>query len=168
MPINSSRRVELLLQQRLGLLRFIRCLVNDADVAADLFQDVGLIILRHHTGPTDEDAFRSWSRGLARNMAAHYWRAEARRSAKVARAAELLYEPAVKTTSGNPERQLELREALEASIGTLDEPARELILRRYLLGETATEVAETLRQSPAAVRMRLMRLRNVMRDPAPP
>jgi hypothetical protein len=42
----------------------------------------------------------------------------------------------------------------------------ELLVRRYVLEEDSNELANDLEQSPAALRMRLMRLRAILRDRA--
>jgi len=60
----------------------------------------------------------------------------------------------------DPERALTVREALGKVFERVDEKSERLILERYLLGQSAQEIAERLAQSPTAIRMRLMRLRS--------
>jgi hypothetical protein len=62
-----------------------------------------------------------------------------------------------------PEDNAASRSNLERLAGELDEQAIELLFRRYVLGETAKDLANELEQSPAALRMRLMRLRTLLR-----
>ena len=42
----------------------------------------------------------------------------------------------------------------------MDELSREMVVRRYLLGQTSEEIARGFDTSAAAVRMRLMRIRS--------
>ncbi|HEY3500610.1 MAG TPA: hypothetical protein VGK73_38215, partial [Polyangiaceae bacterium] len=56
------------------------------------------------------------------------------------------------------------RSKLQRLAGRLDPQAIELLFRRYVLGETAKDIATELAQSPAALRMRLMRLRTLLRS----
>jgi RNA polymerase sigma factor (sigma-70 family) len=59
-------------------------------------------------------------------------------------------------------------------IQDLDPPSRQLLKLKYIDGKTSTEIAQLLQQSPEAVRMRIMRLREAIRlrfwqpDPPPP
>jgi hypothetical protein len=66
------------------------------------------------------------------------------------------------TSVASPEVVIALREQLDR-LAQFDDASIELLMRRYLLGETAIEIADTLQCSPAAVRMRLKRLRSSIR-----
>lgn len=161
-PVDPVARVRQFMGYQTRVRRFIRLLVGDDDVADDLTQEVGLTVFRHPTGPANPSSFYAWCLGLARHSAAHYWRSEGRRCSGMADAAEAFYEAC--SGGADPEKSCELRQALDACMAPLEASARELVLRRYLLGETALEVAESLHQTPAAVRMRLMRLRTQIRQ----
>jgi DNA-directed RNA polymerase specialized sigma24 family protein len=63
----------------------------------------------------------------------------------------------------DPEDSAASRTKLERLAGNLDGDAIELLFRRYVLGESAKDLATELAQSPAALRMRLMRLRSTIR-----
>jgi hypothetical protein len=52
-------------------------------------------------------------------------------------------------------------------VGDIYEEGLELLFRRYVLEETGRELADEFAQSPAALRMRLMRLRSMLSARAP-
>ena len=55
------------------------------------------------------------------------------------------------------------REALLAAVDALGEPDREIFLRRYWLGQAATEIGERIGMKAEAVRQRLKRGRDVIK-----
>jgi DNA-directed RNA polymerase specialized sigma24 family protein len=157
----SSSRWNQFLDQRASLAKLVRLLVGNPDDAADLLQDVSLLILNHPTGPRDPTCFPAWCRALARNVAANHWRAANRRAAHT-----LFVDPgSVETETGlaSPELMTVCREQL-GPLRDLDAPSLELLIRRHIFGETATELARSYHCSPTAIRMKLKRLRRSARD----
>jgi DNA-directed RNA polymerase specialized sigma24 family protein len=157
----SSARWTQFLDQRASLTRLVRLLVGNPDDAADLLQELSLLILNHPTGPRDPTCFPAWCRGLARNVAAIHWRAASRRAAHT-----LFVDPGsveTETSLTSPEHMTVCREQL-GPLRDLDAPSLELLIRRHIFGETATELARSYRCSPAAIRMKLKRLRQSARD----
>jgi RNA polymerase sigma factor (sigma-70 family) len=137
-----------------GELRgYIRSLVsNHADVA-DLMQEVGLVILDHQ--------FPAWCRGIVRNVVSHHWRSARRRSE--------LFSPA-DVESESPDSGLRStedivasRNALATCLDELDDQSRTLLTLRYMDGKTSGEIARQFRQSPAAIRMKIMRVRDALK-----
>jgi RNA polymerase sigma factor (sigma-70 family) len=159
--MEEGRRSALFMRHRVSLARFARKLVKDPEDARDLMQDLVILIIAHPTGPIDETCFHAWCRGLMRNVAAHHWRAKARRTERTSSVGLEICEFPEETSQHDPEVETELRQRLEAL--ALDEVSFELLRRRYVLGETSGEIARSLGRSPDSVRMRLMRLRSVLR-----
>ncbi|HTA94146.1 MAG TPA: sigma-70 family RNA polymerase sigma factor [Polyangiaceae bacterium] len=152
-----------------SLRAYIRRRVCDATEAEEVFQELSLIVIRDRSESDDIEQFAAWYRALARNVLARYFRTERRR-------ADLLNRVGLETASSSlthavdPERSASAREILRTLDTSLEPRARELLLQRYLLGESAGEIAMKLEESPAAVRVRLMRLRSLVRrkSPGPP
>jgi RNA polymerase sigma-70 factor (ECF subfamily) len=136
-------------------------MVSSREDAADLLQDVGMVILEHQDPPVDAERFVSWCFGIARNVVLHHWRTGRRRD-------EIFTEvPAghQRDVIAVPfERVIADRERLLASLDDLDEPSRKLLFLWFVDGKTSREIARELAQSPAAVRMRIMRVRKMLRD----
>jgi DNA-directed RNA polymerase specialized sigma24 family protein len=62
----------------------------------------------------------------------------------------------------DPEYTLARRELLSKRLTRTKDEGLLLLYRRYCLGENSTDIAAELKQSPAAVRMRLKRLRSAL------
>ena len=156
----SRERWLLFLDREQSLRAYIRRRVGDAAEAEEIFQDLSLVVLRHRSGPKDIARFNAWCHSLARHVLAHHFRSKRRHASLLSRV-EL--ESAGFETSHrvDPERAASARELLGLLGKRLDPKARELLSQRYLLGESAEEIALRLEQSPTAVRMRLMRLRAI-------
>jgi RNA polymerase sigma-70 factor (ECF subfamily) len=147
-------------QRRLGT--YAEYLMSSPQDAADLLQDVGLVVLASSDVPRDADLFGVWCRSIARNLALHRWRA-ARRHDAIFAASDL--EDAEPGPAVEPlEDAVAVRELLAALLQDLEPQTCELLVLRYVDGKTSREIARELRQSPAAVRMRLMRAREALRE----
>ena len=143
------------------IVRYIRRRVGDAEEAAEVFQDVSLLVLRTPRLTSDQSCFIAWCMGLARNTLAHHYRTKRRRAALLDRAepegAELLGQ-----APSDPEQQIAHRQQLSRLLSGVDERSRLLVLERYLLGKSAEEIASLSTLSATAVRMRLMRARTAL------
>lgn len=141
-----------------ALYGFVRRMVGNRDDADELYQELALAILQHPKGPEDVEQFAAWCRGLARHLLSHFYRTQRRR-------ADLLTQ--VRWDNGrkfnvwahDPEHLTATYEILNRALGRIDDRSIQLMVSRHLYGESAAEIAERTAQSPAAVRMKLMRLR---------
>jgi RNA polymerase sigma factor (sigma-70 family) len=165
LPIDEAKRWALFLRHRRVLTRFAHKLVKNSDDAQDLLQDLGLVVIAHATGPNDETHFCAWCCGLIRNIAAHHWRSTARRFDHAAPVGLTILDYPSEESYENPEFRAHVRKQL-GQLDMLDDQSLELLRRRYVLGETSSEIARSLRRSPEAIRMKLMRLRVSLRDRA--
>jgi RNA polymerase sigma factor (sigma-70 family) len=165
LPTDEAKRWALFMHHRRSFVRFAHKLVKNADDAQDLVQDLGLLVVRHATGPRDEAHFCAWCRGLIRNIAVHHWRSNARRFDHASPVGLEIIEYPEDEQHANPEDRAHFRKRLDV-LSTLDDPSLELLTRRYVLGETSGEIARSQCRSPDSVRMQLMRLRASLRDAA--
>ncbi|HEY3494956.1 MAG TPA: sigma-70 family RNA polymerase sigma factor [Polyangiaceae bacterium] len=157
----DQQRAEQLIRCLPMLRAYVQRIVGDSEVARDVLQNVSVTILTITESPTDIAGFSAWCRGVARNVAAYELRSR-RRAQTVLPVGDDLAE-APDPLSG-PEDNAASRNKLQRLAGGLDPQAIELLFRRYVLGETAKDIATELAQSPAALRMRLMRLRTLLRS----
>jgi RNA polymerase sigma factor (sigma-70 family) len=158
----SRERQWSLLVDCMPMLRMhVRRLVGDQEAANEVLQEVSLQILLSD-GPTEDvERFLAWSRGVARYVAAHHARARRRIGRQLPFEDELEETP---QPTMDPEDHIDARNTLARAVNDLEPESVELLVRRYVLGETGEELAGERSQSPAAVRMRLMRLRATLRS----
>ena len=143
------------------LRSYTRKLTDNDDAARDLLQNVSLTILSMRDCPVDASRFPAWARGVARHLAANQRRVQRRVSAVVGPDDELFNAPA---PDCDPEWHAHSRQKIENMVVAIDYRSIELLVRRYVLEEDVKELACELSQTPAAIRMRLMRLRSALRS----
>ena len=158
---------EAVLQELEGLRALARSLVHgDAD-ADDLLQDTAIAALEHPPVP-DHRPVGAWLRAVLRNR----WRMDRRSAAR-----RRLREHAAATAAADiadPSAGIGRARALEklaAALVALDEPFRTTVIRRYLDGRSAAELARELGVPAGTVRWRLKtglaRLRAALDDTSP-
>jgi RNA polymerase sigma-70 factor, ECF subfamily len=159
--LSPERRWALFLEWRERFSRLAFQLLGSAEDAQDLMQEVGLRVLRHRTGPRDEASFQAWCRALLRNSAVDHRRHARRRPLELV--GNGIDDYGARVTPVDPMLAFERRAKLEKQLHELDASSYQVLVRRYVLGQTATEIASDLRSSPAGVRMKLKRLRTKLR-----
>ena len=147
----------LFLRQRRRLTQYVRRLVPDLQDATDVVQEVGLRLLRQPSAPASRDQFEAWCRSVARNVVLQDLRAARYERAKL----EAFGRDGVVDVWW-PQRQAEMRSAVLERLEGVDPESRDLLFRRYVLEQTSGEIAQELKLTAAAVRMRLMRLRETL------
>lgn len=153
-----ERRWELFVESRDRFTRLALHLVGDAEDAQDLVQEVGIRVLRHPTGPRDEACFQAWCKGLLRNTAADHRRTVVRRPIDLV--GQGIDDFGARLTPVDPMLAVERRTKLTKHLEDLDTGSRQVLVRRYVLGQTAAEIASDTNTSAAGVRMKLKRLRS--------
>jgi len=156
---SRRRRSELLVRCYPMLRATLRELLEDPEMEGEAFQEVMVRLLSSPTEPEDLASFADRSRRVAMDVA--------RRVALSAADAPLEQESFEQEPEDpwiDPEGAVDTREELELLLHNLGDDAKELLVRRYVLGENASELAFARSQSPAALRVRLMRLRSSARS----
>lgn len=159
----SPRRAELLMRCVPLLRGQVRRLVVSRDLQRDLLQELILAVLSAPTCPHDTRRFVEYCRRVAFRLA----RGEAYLPKSDPDRTVLLSEedlPDSVDPWGDPEQAADRREALSRAIDRLKDDALELLIRRYVLEENANELARDFLRTPAALRVRLMRLRSAARS----
>jgi RNA polymerase sigma factor (sigma-70 family) len=141
------------------LFAFVRRRVGDRETANEILQEVSLRALAGE-GPRDPDSFLSWSCGIARHVIGMEWRRRRR-----VRAEQPLEDPIIdqiRDPVASPDQRFDARASLERALGD-DAESLTLLFRRYLDNVTGKELASEMGLTPAALRMRLMRIRSSAR-----
>lgn len=140
-------------EHRRGVYRYLCRIVGRAETASDLTQEVFLRVARAGVPATDQAARRAWVFRIARNLALNHLR-----DSRVASAAA---RPAVETAT--PPVQ-ELGAAIREALAALSEADREVFLLRETAGLSYDDIAAACNLSIDAVRARLKRARQQLRD----
>jgi RNA polymerase sigma factor (sigma-70 family) len=141
------------------LSAFVRRRVGDRETTDEILQEVSLRALAGE-GPRDPENFLSWSCGIARHVIGMEWRRRRR-----VRAEQPLEEPIIdqiRDPVASPDQRFDARASLARAIGD-DAEIVTLLFRRYLDNVTGKELASEMGLTPAALRMRLMRIRSSAR-----
>jgi RNA polymerase sigma factor (sigma-70 family) len=141
------------------LFAFVRRRVGDRDTANEILQEVSLRALTGE-GPRDPENSLPWSCGIARHVIGMEWRRRRR-----VRAQQPLEEPIIdqiRDPVASPDQRFDARASLERALGD-DAETLMLLFRRYLDNVPGKELASEMGLSPAALRMRLMRIRSSAR-----
>src|SRR5262245_31715587 len=136
---------------------YVRRLVGNDEQAKEILQEVSVRMLATE-GPDDPERYAAWGRGVVRHVIAHDWRMRRRARAEQPFEEDLMEEFVEPPT--DPESHIDARAWVERIVGDLDSEGLQLLYRRYVLQESGKELADDLSSSPAAMRMRLMRLRS--------
>lgn len=138
--------------------------VRDVEASEDVAQDVYVHAWRGLPGLRNADSFLPWLRQLARNRAHAFLRRDqpARRTNLNEELQATLRDPRVTAEEGllDAEQRRLLREALDA----LSADAREVLILYYREEQSVRQVATLLEISESAVKKRLERARDALRE----
>jgi RNA polymerase sigma factor (sigma-70 family) len=140
-------------------------ITRDVSASEDIAQDVFLNAWRQLRRLRNPASFLPWLRQIARNLARDHLRAQRHRPLD-GEGAELAIQLAA-DPAPEPDAQLEADERERAAfelISALPEDSREALLLFYREGQSSQQVALLLGLSDAAVRKRLSRARQSLRD----
>ncbi len=151
--MDVADRRALFVAQQAAIRRAVRRFATTSDDADDILQDTAVLLFTHDRGPPDAEHFVGWCCTVARHLALHRHRSEARALGLK----ECLQYLSVPFVDAGPERTLATQGRLEA-LARLDDAELSLLWNRFVLEETSVEVASRLNISAMAVRMRLARL----------
>lgn len=161
MPNNNQTPGVLLLDCMPRLRAFVHRLVGDRETENELLQEISLRALAGE-GPGDQDFFLAWSCGIARHVIGIEWRRRRRARAELPIEDEEVADELCDPTAC-PDSCVAARESLLRAMNDLDADGLDLLVRRYILGKAGKDLAVELDLSPAALRMRLMRLRSTLK-----
>lgn len=140
------------------LRRLARSLLRDAEDAEDLAQETWVVALESRSRQGAPD--RPWLAGVLRNLARFRLRSDVRRRAREQQAAR----PSGPTSESDPLERIEQFRLLADSVESLQDPDRSIVILRYFDGLSSDEIGARLGLSAGAVRMRLKRALESLRE----
>lgn len=154
-PLESEAAfTELVADHHRDLVRLAYAMVGDPDVANDVAQSAWTAAWRNRSRLREPEKVRGWLLTIAAN--------EARRSLRRRRLLHfipLVDDRGTTVAAGQPDDQIDLVEALQR----LPLRDREMLARRYALGETSQEIGEHIGMRDSGVRVRIGRLLDSLR-----
>jgi RNA polymerase sigma-70 factor (ECF subfamily) len=144
-----------------GLFRHALGMVHDADTAADLVQDAFVRAYSSLKRCRDRSKFGGWLFQILRNRCLDHLKERRRSDLRLDDRHDLLVgEVAAESELG----RLGLRDLLDRSLARLPEAQREAFLLKYVQELTYEEMAEVAGASVSALRMRVLRARELLRS----
>jgi RNA polymerase sigma-70 factor (ECF subfamily) len=139
-------------EHRRSVFRYLSRIVGGADAAHDLTQEVFLRVVRSRVPDAEPSACKAWVFRIARNLALNHLRDGRRRP------------PAMELIDRAGPASQELSTAIKQAIGALPEVERDVFLLRETAGLSYAEIAAACELSVDAVRARLHRARQQLRE----
>lgn len=157
-----QRHIALLLEHQRPILSRIRLLLRNEADALDVLQDVCVAVLKSSIDFENKERFLSWCSGVVQRTALQSYRRRLRRTRLEAELGAACRGAGFETIA-DPEAKATRQQLIDRSIAAVDVESAELMLARYVDKASASELASGGEQSPAAVRVKLSRIRATMR-----
>ncbi len=154
----SEQCIRLMTEHQSRLFGYLVTLLGNVHDARDVLQETNLVVWRKFEDYEAGTDFGAWARKCAYFQALAYLRDRKRDQHLFDEEllAQIAEEP--EPVAGPEERQLALRDCL----AQLPDEQRQLISQRYTLGDAIRNLADQAGRSESAIKMKLMRIRQVL------
>ena len=153
--VSETGFTALVAEHHADLVRLAYAIVGDPDLANDVAQSAWAAAWRNRHRLREPEKVRGWLLTIAAN--------EARRTLRRRRLRQLIPladETGPTAPTRQPDDQIDLIQAMQR----LRPRDREILARRYALGETSLEIAEQVGMSDSGIRVRIGRLLELLRE----
>lgn len=157
---DSDAYGELIRRHQRGLFHHAAGMTRDGDAAQDLVQDAFIVAYRRLKECRDPDRFGLWVFRILRNRALDHVKNIRRKSVPI----ETVNLAASRDNPGASAQRSELREQLDEALGRLSAEMRDAFLMKHLEGRSYEEMAELAEASVSAMKMRVHRAREALRE----
>lgn len=151
---------ELVRRHQRGLFHHASGMTRDVDAAQDLVQDAFIVAYRRISECRDPDRFGLWVFRILRNRALDHVKNIRRRSVPI----ETANLTAPRDNPGTSAHLSEIRDLLGAALDGLSAEMRDAFLMKHLEGRSYEEMAELAEASVSAMKMRVHRAREALRE----
>ncbi|MBX2853014.1 MAG: sigma-70 family RNA polymerase sigma factor [Phycisphaeraceae bacterium] len=161
MAISPDELVQVLIEERVKLMAYIRSIVPDYHIAEDVFQEISILAVRKADEINDQSHLMAWLRLSARHRSINASKKNNRRGLPLD---EELATKLDDAWSAYDEKHLsEEGEALERCIGQLTANAKRLVHLRYSEGMTGEQLAKQLNRPTTSTYVMLSRVHATLR-----
>lgn len=162
MDNNSLHTVLNLTENRSRILAVIVAMVQDFDLAEELFQETIMEILKSESAFDSSRSFVPWACGIARNVVKQHWRRQ--KNSPTSGVCELLAELATVVQEGDDELWKRERRALRSCLQRFPERMQRLLMLRYGHNLKGKDLADSASIRVGSIRTTLARLRKQLQD----
>jgi RNA polymerase sigma-70 factor (ECF subfamily) len=127
----------------------------------DLLQQVALTVARRFEEFDEQRPFLAWALWIAKSRVIDFYRSQGRRPQFLS---DVFLEKYADALAERQEALPACREALEHCLEQLPDRSQKLIRLRYYEGLKMDQIAETVRSTPASIRVTIHRIRDVLSD----
>lgn len=163
MNSDSIQSVLAITENRSRILGMIVSMVQDFDVAEELFQETVVEILKSEDSFDPTLRFLPWACGIAKHVVQRHWRRQ-QQSPITSGVNDLLADLATIATEGSDEVWRDERVALRSCFQRLPERMQRLLLLRYGHNIKGQSLAQQLSMRQGSLRTTLARLRSQLRQ----
>lgn len=161
MGISEERFVAEIAQVQSRLLTYVYSIVGDRTRANDIVQETNLVLWRRRADYDAARPFSAWAIGVARMQTLASIRDRSRD--KLLLSADLADQIA-DDAAARVDRWTAYRESLRACLNSLSEEHRDLIRRRYTMGQSLESISDATGRTTAGVKTTLHRIRRQLHD----
>jgi RNA polymerase sigma-70 factor (ECF subfamily) len=162
-PPHDDEIVQLIVKHQAALRAFLVSLMPGRPDVEDMMQETSMVIWKKRGEFESGTDFKAWMFSVARYRVMAFWRDQKRRRESVL-PEELLKKVADEAAEEGFEGIDRRYQYLEECIQGLRPEDRGLVLRRYLNGVTAGQLADDLGRTSNSVRVSLYRIRAILRQ----
>jgi RNA polymerase sigma factor (sigma-70 family) len=148
-------------ENRSKILAMIVTMVQDFELAEDLFQETVLEILKSEASFDPARSFPAWACGIAKNVVRRYWREK--KKMPHSGVSEILADLAEITVESDTEIWRQERVALRRCLQKVPPRMRRLLTLRYGYNYRGRELAERTAYRQGSIRTTLARLRRELK-----
>lgn len=143
---------------------FLRTMVRDPGFVDDLFQETLITAWNKFDEFDPSRSLGPWLRGIAFNLVRNAARSRKRDFLVFGAAATEAIESLFNNFDGDQGKWEEQVDALRACVEALPEKSRKIVELRYEKRVNAAEIAQKVSSSPAAIRKKLQRIRQLLAE----
>ncbi len=154
------------LQQRDMILAYLLAQTGDLDVAEEVFQEVGIVVVQESQRGTEVKLFSAWIREVSRRRLAEFYRKRNERGEQFVLSGAMadVVDQAFAENAPLCDQQQTMFKKLKECVEQLKRRAREVIQLRYYEEKDNAQIAKSMNWTVPSVRVALSRARKLLSE----